>query len=369
MTEIKEVPIGDIRPYERNPRRNDASVQAVANSIKEFGFRAPIIVDGDGIIIAGHTRYKAAKKLGLKRVPVIYARDMTPAQVEAYRIADNSAGSASEWDLDLLTDILPEISYDMADFGLDLGLVSTYEDAGTEITEDEPPEPDFEREARVKRGEVWQLGDHRLMCGDSTNAKDMATLMDGTKADIAFTSPPYNAHHLDVRKSDARGGGFQKETQKKYLADDDNRTDEEYQQFLETNVNLLMENAEEVFYNIGVGAGSKKTIARLLNTFADRFKDLLYWRKTNPMPVIAEGVISSAVELIIAFGLNGTRSFRHFDDKLFHRVVEGLSASTTNEYADIHKATFPVYLPSEIITRFTRGGERCWTASEGRGQP
>ena len=120
MAQIEEVPIGDIRPYEKNPRINDGSVGAVANSIKAFGFRAPIIVDGDGIIIAGHTRYKAAKKLGLKRVPVIYARDMTPAQVEAYRIADNSAGSASEWDLGILADMIPELDFDMADFGLDL---------------------------------------------------------------------------------------------------------------------------------------------------------------------------------------------------------------------------------------------------------
>ena len=112
--------IKDIKPYEKNPRINDNAVEAVANSIREFGFKQPIVVDKDNVIIAGHTRWKAAKKLGLKTVPVIIASDLTPEQADAYRIADNSAGSASSWDFDILGDILPEIGYDMTDFGLDI---------------------------------------------------------------------------------------------------------------------------------------------------------------------------------------------------------------------------------------------------------
>jgi len=119
MPELIQAKLSDIKPYERNPRRNDDSVQAVANSIKAFGFRAPIIVDADNVIIAGHTRYKAAKKLRLKTVPVIVADDMTPEQVEAYRIADNSAGSKSLWDMDLLGDQVKAIEYDLSQYGLD----------------------------------------------------------------------------------------------------------------------------------------------------------------------------------------------------------------------------------------------------------
>lgn len=193
--EIQMLPLRDIHPYERNPRLNDDSVDAVANSIRDFGFRAPIIVDKEHVIIAGHTRYKAAKKLCLKAVPVIVADDMTPEQVEAYRIADNSAGSASTWDLDLLADILPDIDFEMADYGLDLDLVSTYEDQQTEIVEDEAPEPDFENEAIVKKGEVWKLGTHRLMCGDSTSKVDVEILMDGNLADMVFTDPPWNVNY------------------------------------------------------------------------------------------------------------------------------------------------------------------------------
>lgn len=195
MSEIQMLQLRDIHPYEKNPRLNDDSVDAVANSIRDFGFRSPIIVDKDRVIIAGHTRYKAAKKLGLKSVPVIVAEDMTPEQVEAYRIADNSAGSASTWDLDLLSDILQGIDFDMADYGLDLDVVSTYEDQQTEIVEDEAPEPDFENEATVKKGEVWKLGDHRLMCGDSTSKVDVEILMDGNLADMVFTDPPWNVNY------------------------------------------------------------------------------------------------------------------------------------------------------------------------------
>lgn len=143
---IEQMEIKDIRPYEKNPRRNDASVDAVANSIKEFGFKNPIIVDRDKVIITGHTRYKAAKKLGLKTVPVIIADDLTPAQVEAYRIADNSAGSASEWDFDLLGDILQGLDYDMSDFGLDIFIPGEQEPKSPTRGSEELDPADFEED-------------------------------------------------------------------------------------------------------------------------------------------------------------------------------------------------------------------------------
>lgn len=197
--EIVMMSLKDLHPYEKNPRHNDASVDAVANSIRDFGFRAPIIVDKDHTIIAGHTRFKAAKKLKLKTVPVVVADDMTPEQVEAYRIADNSAGSASEWDFDLLADVLQGIDYDMADYGLDL---LSFEEEGedvdpSEVVEDEPPEPDFEKETTVKQGEVWKLGEHILMCGDSTSTEDVSKLMGGDLAEMVFTDPPWNVNYGD----------------------------------------------------------------------------------------------------------------------------------------------------------------------------
>ena len=339
--------VNDITPYEHNPRKNDDAVDAVAASIKEFGFKVPIVVDKDGIIVAGHTRLKAAKKLGMEQVPCIVADDLTDEQIKAFRLVDNKVAELADWDFSELETELADIDMDMAQFGFDDFDI----DANTDIVEDEAPEPP--EEPKTKRGQIYQLGRHRLMCGDATSADDFRRLMCGNVADIVITSPPYNTGHMDVALSDERGGGFNKATQKKYINDDDKRTDEEYCEFLNTNIGLLLENAEEVFYNIGVVSGSKNAIANILWVFAEQFKDLLYWEKENPMPIIQENCIASAVELIIALGNNGTRSFNSFNDRMFHGVIKGQSASS-NKYADIHKATFPVYLPSEIIERFTK---------------
>lgn len=112
--------IDEIKPYENNPRDNDDAVDAVANSIKEFGWQQPIVVDNEGVIIAGHTRYKAAEKLGLKHVPVVVADNLTPDQVKAYRLADNKTAELADWDMDLLNDELDQIrNIDMSDFGFD----------------------------------------------------------------------------------------------------------------------------------------------------------------------------------------------------------------------------------------------------------
>lgn len=135
---VIEKSIGDIKPYEKNPRKNDDAVKYVANSIREFGFKVPIVVDKDGVIVAGHTRYKAAKELGYETVPVIVADDLTEEQVKAFRIADNKTGDQAQWDMDLLGEEIAELlnveGLDMTDFGFgDFEL--------TMLTEDFEPEP------------------------------------------------------------------------------------------------------------------------------------------------------------------------------------------------------------------------------------
>ena len=350
MPEVVQKPIEEVVPYDNNPRFNDDAVDAVAASIKEFGFQQPIVTDKDGVIIVGHTRLKAAKKLGLKTVPVIVA-ELSEDKANAYRLADNKTGELATWDFSKLEFELGNIEIDMTQFGFEMDEIE--DEPEFDVVEDDEP---AEVETRCKSGDLWVLGDHRLVCGDSTERSTFAMLMNGEKADISFTSPPYNADHMDVAFSSDRGCGTQKATQKKYLADNDKRTDDEYVEFLSRSLDVLIANSDEVFYNIGVGAGSKRTIAEILYKYRDYFKELMYWEKDNPMPVINEAVVSSAVELIICFGENNSRSFNSFSDRLFHGVVKGHSASVYNEYADIHKATFPVYLPSEIISRFTKVG-------------
>ena len=169
-----DMAVKDIRPYENNPRRNDDAVDKVANSIKEFGWQQPIVVDKDGVIIVGHTRYKAAKKLKLKTVPVVVA-DLTEEQAKAYRIADNSTGEIATWDYDKLMQELEGIDYDMGQFGLEIEEQYIETTEMPEIKEDEPPMiPD---EPTTVRGQIFRLGNHVLMCGDTTSAEDVAKLM------------------------------------------------------------------------------------------------------------------------------------------------------------------------------------------------
>lgn len=193
-TEIEWMPIGCIKPYDRNPRRNDGAVEALAKSITEFGFKNPIIVDKDLVIIAGHTRLKAAKLLGLKEVPVVVASDLSEAQTRAYRLADNKIGELAEWDDDLLQEELDalEDEFDMEDFGFEAEIA---DDAQVMEGISEPPIPDVPEEPISKPGDVWKCGDHMVMCGDATNPHEMARLMDGELADLAVTDPPYNVDY------------------------------------------------------------------------------------------------------------------------------------------------------------------------------
>lgn len=194
---IVEKRIEELQPYERNPRKNDAAIEAVAASISEFGFKVPIVIDSAGVIVAGHTRLKAAKLLGLASVPCIIADDLTEDQIKAFRLADNKTAELADWDEDLLKEELEALaSIDMSLFGFEIE-----ETDPEEITEDEfeeePPEA-----ARSKPGEIYQLGRHRLMIGDSTNPADVALLMDGQQAALCVTDPPYNVEDYDEKEGD-----------------------------------------------------------------------------------------------------------------------------------------------------------------------
>ncbi len=188
--------IDDVISYEKNPRINDAAVDTVARSIREFGFRQPIVVDRNGVIVVGHTRFKAALKLGLKQIPVHVAAELTPEQCQAYRIADNQTASIAEWDTNLLSLELK----DLEALNFDLGLLGFPEeelahlldgDVADGLTDpDDVPEPPDE--AMTQPGELILLGDHRLLCGDSSNPADVDRLLEGAPIHLVNTDPPYN---------------------------------------------------------------------------------------------------------------------------------------------------------------------------------
>lgn len=184
--EVQEIKIDQLTPYDHNPRQNDGAVDAVAASIKNFGFKVPVVIDRERVIVAGHTRYKAAKKLGLESVPCIVADDLTDEQIRAFRLADNKVGELAGWDFDLLNMELAGIEeLDMTQFGfLDPEEIEEPE----EVHEVETPE---DVQGRTVLGDVWELGGHRLICGDSTDVCTLDRLMQGEKADLVFTDPPY----------------------------------------------------------------------------------------------------------------------------------------------------------------------------------
>src|SRR6266568_684241 len=204
-------PIASIRPYENNPRINDQAVDVVAASIREFGFRQPIVVDAQGVIICGHTRYKAALKLGLKKVPVHVAKDLTPKQVKALRIADNKTADLSDWNYDLLPIELAELQgmdYDLSQLGFNQDELAELLDPGVKdglCDPDEVPAPPDEPTTRL--GDLWLLGDHRLLCGDSGKPEDVDRLLDGAAVHLCNCDPPYNTK-TEPRSNNAIAAGL-----------------------------------------------------------------------------------------------------------------------------------------------------------------
>lgn len=302
----------EIIPYEKNPRRNDAAVQAVAASIREFGFRQPIVVDEAGVIIVGHTRYKAALELGLKEVPVHVASGLSPAQIKAYRIADNQTNTLATWDEELLPLELAELK----ELEFDLDLLGFHGDqlakifAGDvkegECDPDEIPAPPDE--AITRPGDLWLLGQHRLLCGDSSRPEDVDRLLDGATIQLINSDPPYgvkveprsnnaiaaglssfqgNKHHqlLDL----ARRPGASKPTQKKLRAKDrplanDFVSDKEFDRLLAAwfgNVARVLDPGRS-FYIWG-GYANCANYPPVLKRLGLYFSQAIIWVKEHPV--------------------------------------------------------------------------------------
>lgn len=208
---IKIVEIDKVIPYERNPRRNEKAIDGVAASIKAYGWQQPIVVDAHMVILAGHTRLQAAKKLGLETVPVHIAKDLTAAEAKAYRLADNKVSEAAEWDPELLKLEIDDLQLE----GFDLELTGFTADdiekmlanAVTVLPPGEAPEEtasaDLPNITQSTEGDLYEIGEHRLLCGDSLNVLDVDKLMDGHQANMIFTDPPYGMR-LDTDWSDAK---------------------------------------------------------------------------------------------------------------------------------------------------------------------
>ena len=202
---IEYMSTDELKPYERNAKKHDErQIKNVMQSIKNYDIVQPLVVDKDNVLIIGHCRLIACKRLGITEVPVVRKDDLTQEDVDKLRLLDNKLNE-SEWDFDLLLEDVPTL--DFSDFDIDWGLPEDIEE-NTEIEEDEVPEPP--EEPRAKLGDLWQLGSHRLICGDSTNVAVIDRLMDGVKADCVFTDPPYgmnlNTDYSDMKSEIFKGG-------------------------------------------------------------------------------------------------------------------------------------------------------------------
>lgn len=274
--DILNLGLEEIKPYEKNPRNNDNAVDAVAASIREFGFKVPIIIDKDNIIVAGHTRYKAAKKLGLKTVPCIKADDLTDEQVKAFRLADNKVAEQADWDFELLNEELETITMDMDQFGFDLP-EDDDEETQTEIIEDDVP--DVPEEPKSKYGQVYQLGNHRLMCGDSTKKEDVEKLLNGVKADLLITDPPYNVSmerkSKDVLKSDNYSH-----------IENDELSEDEFKIFLKsvfTNANDSLKDDASYYVFSCQGGDSELMMMMMMRECGIRCRHQIIWVKDAPV--------------------------------------------------------------------------------------
>ena len=221
--QIKLAEISNIKPYENNPRKlSEQAIEKVAMSLKEYGFRQPIVVDKNMVIVAGHTRYRASKKLGLKQVPISVIDNLSEEQINAYRIADNRTAEESEWDSELLKMEIKDL--EAKDFKLDL-LGFNDEQLNNILFEekqgltDENEVPEAPEEPITKPGDIWQLGNHRIICGDSTLPETYQKLLADKKVDLYLTDPPYNVAYVGKTK-DA------------LTIQNDKQTDDQFQEFL-----------------------------------------------------------------------------------------------------------------------------------------
>jgi DNA modification methylase len=356
VSQVEKVLIEKLIPYARNARTHDeAQVSQIAASIKEFGFNNPILISDDYSIIAGHGRLAAARKLGLAEVPVIRLSHLSDTQRKAYVLADNRLALNAGWDNDLLKLELIElkaedVDLEMLGFSVEEldGLLNALEPTEGLTDEDAVPEPP--PEPITKPGDIWILGKHRLMCGDSTSVDAVERLIDGAEIDFLFTSPPYNAGDSE------KLSGNTHTTDNKYATYQDNKTQDDYLTFLRSFTNAWMWVSKCLAINIQQLAGNKIAFLEYLHSYKNNLIDIAIWDKKHGAPQIAKNVMSNRFEYIIFLSQCENPS-RAIPTANFQGTVQNVydgSPNRNNEFSNVHAATFPVDFPEWAINSFTK---------------
>lgn len=349
--------VSQLTPYMGNAKKHpDWQVEQIANSIQAFGFNDPIAIwddiAGHHVIVEGHGRLLAAKLLGMEEVPVIRLDQLDDEARRAYTLAHNKLTMNTDFDIQLLDSELDAIEgFDMAEFGFE-----GFDGMQPVAEAEEVPVPEVV-ECRCKPGDVWQLGRHRVMCGDSTDPESVSKLMGGVRADACFTSPPYN---MGRGKDDGAWENIPNIAMKAghaYQEFKDDLTDDEYAELLNRTLDNALAHCDDALYNIGVLSGSKHGIASMLWNHADKFSEIVVWNKQKSMPLgmrSQRGMLSHRCEPIFCFNNRGVRSFSHPQWEIGHGINRiDTDNATSNEYGSEHSATFPVEFAAEVIRLYT----------------
>jgi len=332
-------------PYIRNSRtHSEEQITKIAASIKEFGFLNPVIVDGESGIVAGHGRVMAAKKLGMDEVPVIEASHLTEAQRRAYVIADNRLALDAGWDDELLRVEFAELEglgFDLKLTGFTMDEIKALEpEQITEGLTDEDAVPEVPEQPVTVLGDVWLLGRHRLMCGDSTSIDAVDKLMDGQKADMVFTSPPYNA---DAKAG--QGDIFNKKKSVKLYSDgySDNLDSDDYVKFAASVLETCFAFTDGfIFWNVSYNAKSRFEYIKQIQDRLPYLVEQICWKKSSTIPF--KGSLMRDWEPIYLFSTNKQPVAVKEVTSNFWQI------SNTGSQTENHKACFPVELPERGIS-------------------
>lgn len=340
---------GQIPGLPGNPRQwTQADVNRLAQSLKDtpelFEARPIIAVPHDGklVILGGNMRYCASKYNGAKEVPVFVLPEDTPAEkLKEIVIKDN--GTFGAWDFDLLANQWDDLP--LATWGVP-AWDGEEKEAEPEAKEDDFDEETDEIHVRCKKGDIWQLGDHRLMCGDSTDLETVTKLMGGGIADISFFSPPYNTGGIGKNLTKDNG-------RSKYLKGDDNMNSDDYTQFLNKSIHNAMGSSRFTFCNVQLLANNKASLLDVLIENRDKFADAIVWDKTRSQPQLAANVLNSEYEFVFVFSEAATRAIGTVP---FHGTLKNIVHISPghNDYAGIHNAVFPVEFSAHFIQNFAK---------------
>jgi len=338
-TQPTRIATNKLKTNPNNPRtiRKD-QLEKLVKSLREFPEMLearPIVVDPDYVVLGGNMRLKAAQEAGLTEVPV-YVATWEEAKHKEFVIKDNLA--FGEWDWDMLANEWEAEQLD--DWGLDI----PFEDEPTEGLTDPDDVPDVPEEPKTKPGDLWILGDHRLLCGDSTKAEDVERLMNGEKADVGFTSPPYalgkSASLSGNKANKARGNAYEEH--------DDNAQD--WARLMTGWYNQFEDCAQAWCVNVQPLAGNKRALFEWIAENVFRLIDVAIWSKTNPPPAMASNVLTSGFEMLIFLGEdNATRAIPFADFRGSQNNVYTSPVNNENKEASIHGAAMPSHLPKWVL--------------------